>query len=979
MRWVDEAVEQLRKALWALPVIAGLLVAALISGLVWGVEQTAREQRQQEADSLLLEQLATLRAQLESELNTTIFLTYGLSAYVAANPSFSTDEVNRLVDDLLRRSRHVSHVAFAPGNVISHVHPMAGNEAAIGLDFMRVPQQRTAVELAMGSHQLVVTGPVDLVQGGRALATRDPVYSRDGEQPVYWGLVTTIIRLESLAEAAGLGQDNRILDVAVRDETTGQIILGESSLFNSDTQRLTIRLPGAAWEMAGTPVGGATAMENSPWAVLGYAFALVAGGMSWRLLGQGLALRVSEQRYRSFIQSLPDGVCITQAGQFRYINPRLAELTGHAPEELEGHAIVEVVHPDDRPMLLEARRQRMSGEAQFTENDVRVRRADGSLFTARLNTSLIEWAGQPAALTTVTDITERQELQRALTESRDRLAALMQALPDVAFVLDRQGQCLDAFGGTQSQLFSDAQGMIGRNLLATMRAELADRCLAIIEQALGRGCMQTLVYSVDGPDHTQQWVEARVVPLGHDAAERVTVLWLAFDITSHKRTELSLRQREAAFQALVENSPDVISRMDRQLRFVYISPAVESYSGITPEEHLGKTALEVGVPADLAEIWEEQFARVFAGEGIQSTEFRFASPDGQILYFESRAIPEYSADGQVQTVLVIDREITDRKRNENQLRLAASVFHNTSEAMLVADADRQVVRCNPSFTRLTGYRLGDIVGRPTAYLRTQSAEGMLGDDCWELVHSRGHWEGEVTAHRQDGDEFAAWLTVNAIRDQDNRISHYLLVLEDISHRKRWEEQLRHEATHDALTGLPNRTLLTDRLTVALAQAKRANQTLALLFLDLDNFKPINDALGHRAGDRVLRIVGERMRQCVRETDTVARLGGDEFVVVLMPPTDDAAVENIARMLLSKLPEPIVMQDQRFEVSASIGIARYPRDGASADVLLNAADAAMYDAKSQGRARYQFYAPLPDTNVGELAGESRIQRTDGPNS
>ncbi len=945
------------------PLIVGLLILMLVAGIVQTLDSSVREQRQQELEARTLEEMARLRAQLESELNTTIFLTHGLAAYVAANPELQDDAVERMARNLLRRSVHVRHVALAPDNVVSHIYPLEGNEAALGLDYLQQPAQRVAVERAMEQRQLVVAGPVDLVQGGRALATREPIYLDTEGNAEYWGLVTSIIRMGSLMEAAGFHEHGEV-PAALRDRDSGTIIHGDPALFRDGVLRLPVRLPGADWELAGLPADSASVPLQAPWTALGYLFALLAGGMAWRISHQGLRIRASERQYRTLIENLPDGVCITRGGRFQLINPRLAAMTGYQPAELRGRPITDLVHPEDRDTIQAQSRRALRGTHPASEFDTRVLRADGTILHTRLNTSLITWDTGSAALTTVTDITERKKLQAALEESRDRLAAMIEALPDVAYLLNADGICLDVFGGRDSRLADASRDLVGRNLGDVLPADAAQRCQDVIHQAIASGRLQILIYSqpsTEADANCTQWFEARAVPLRRAPREQPAVLWLAFDITSHKEIELQLRRRETSFQALVENSPDVISRMDRELRYLYISPSVEHYSGIPPEAHIGRTSWEVGVPAELAERWEAQFRRVFAGEGPQTLEFSLRAPDGQMLYFESRAMPEPGPDGTIDTILVIDREITAQKRNESQLRLAASVFHNTSEAMLVSDAEHRVVRCNPAFARLTGFRQQDLIGRTPEYLRAQSANGLLPDDCWELVASSGHWEGEVAAHRHDGEAFAAWLTISAIRDVQQEITHYLLVVDDISLRKRWEQRMRHEATHDPLTSLPNRTLLLDRLQVTLAQARRNGQPLALLFIDLDNFKPINDDLGHRVGDRVLRVLAGRMREGIRQTDTVARLGGDEFVVVLMPPTPFPVVENIARDLLSKIPEPIELHGDRHMVTASIGIARYPEDGDTPEALINAADAAMYEAKSSGRARYQFRTPATAPN------------------
>ncbi|MCH8505845.1 MAG: sensor domain-containing diguanylate cyclase [Ectothiorhodospiraceae bacterium] len=293
------------------------------------------------------------------------------------------------------------------------------------------------------------------------------------------------------------------------------------------------------------------------------------------------------------------------------------------------------------------------------------------------------------------------------------------------------------------------------------------------------------------------------------------------------------------------------------------------------------------------------------------------------------------------------------------------MFQHSSEAMLVTDAHRRVVRCNPAYSRLTGYRVGDIVGRPSPLLTTAEQGGVMDAQAWEELLREGHWEGEILARRHNGEPFPAWVNINGIRDDSDAVSHFLLAMEDISSRKRHEEQLRHDATHDPLTGLPNRTLLLDRLRVAMAQARRNQHELALLFIDLDGFKPVNDAHGHRFGDAMLGVLAQRLRESVRETDTVARLGGDEFIVVLSPPSGLEVADAIATEVLTQLSRSVTLQGHQCQVGASIGISRYPLDGVEAEALIMAADEAMYRAKTEGRGRACYFSD-------SIAASSRIR-------
>lgn len=279
--------------------------------------------------------------------------------------------------------------------------------------------------------------------------------------------------------------------------------------------------------------------------------------------------------------------------------------------------------------------------------------------------------------------------------------------------------------------------------------------------------------------------------------------------------------------------------------------------------------------------------------------------------------------------------------------LAAAIFAATDEAMLITD-DRQVIlSVNPAFERVTGYRAAEAVGHTPRMLSSGRHDTQFYSEMWGTLLHDGHWHGEIWNRRKSGELYVQRITLSVLRDEDRRITNYVAVFNDITTSKREADRIRHLANHDSLTRLPNRVLLQDRTEQALAQAARGGGQTALLFLDLDGFKEVNDKLGHLTGDRVLEAVAERLGRCVRESDTVARLGGDEFVVLLPVVKSVGDVQKLAEKLLMVLAEPLVFGDGEAKIGASIGVALYPRDGDDGETLLAAADEAMYQAKRQG--------------------------------
>ena len=310
-----------------------------------------------------------------------------------------------------------------------------------------------------------------------------------------------------------------------------------------------------------------------------------------------------------------------------------------------------------------------------------------------------------------------------------------------------------------------------------------------------------------------------------------------------------------------------------------------------------------------------------------------------------------------------------RRQSTGELQLLASVFEHNPQGIMITDADHRIRNVNPAFSRITGWSEDDVVGRRDSML--SAGRDPLGqrDEIRSSLDAGGIWTGELWSRRQDGEVYPEQRTVVAVRDTAHRLRHYVNIFNDISGEKFAAERIHRLAHYDATTELPNRVLLQDRLLHAINRAARTGGQLALLFLDLDGFKQINDTLGHAAGDELLRTVGARLLSRLRKIDVVARLGGDEFAVVLGDVGEPSDVQGICDQLLAVVTEPYELGDRQGWVTTSIGIAMFPQDGADVQSLLKHADAAMYQAKAHGKNRYSFYEPEMNRRA-----EERLQLT-----
>jgi diguanylate cyclase (GGDEF)-like protein/PAS domain S-box-containing protein len=319
-----------------------------------------------------------------------------------------------------------------------------------------------------------------------------------------------------------------------------------------------------------------------------------------------------------------------------------------------------------------------------------------------------------------------------------------------------------------------------------------------------------------------------------------------------------------------------------------------------------------------------------------------------------KRIPAKTCRGNTYRIGGIKNPGTKIKRVEEKLRLAATVLETINEAVIVTDQDNRIISVNPAFAAITGYSLEDVIGKDPHILSSDSHPAKFYKQLWKSLDTTGSWSGEIWNRRKTGEVYVEWLSIKQIRDEKGNITHHVGMFYDISKRKATEENLERRAHYDFLTGLPNRFLFADRLHQAMAVAKREKGHLALMYLDLDKFKPVNDQHGHHTGDLLLKEAAKRLLECVRESDTVSRIGGDEFLV-LLPVTEekqDALV--VAEKILLAFNKPFEIEGQNLQISSSIGIAFYPEHGSDEKLLIEAADSAMYQAKKSGRNNVQVF-------------------------
>jgi diguanylate cyclase (GGDEF)-like protein/PAS domain S-box-containing protein len=437
------------------------------------------------------------------------------------------------------------------------------------------------------------------------------------------------------------------------------------------------------------------------------------------------------------------------------------------------------------------------------------------------------------------------------------------------------------------------------------------------------------------------------------------------DNSLRKQAESELKESEERFRATFQQAAVGIAHVAPDGRWLRVNRKLCEIVGYSREELLQRHFQDITYPDDLTKDLN-LMRQVLAGElDHYSMEKRYLRKAGGMVWVSLTVSLVRTPAGLPKYFISVVEDISLRKRTEASLHLSQRAMESSGNGILITDClqpDNPLVYVNPAFERITGYSTDEVLGRNCRFLlgadHDQPGTFMLRQAVAEQIEARV----VLRNYRKDGTLFWNELYVAPVRDKDGTVTHYVGVQNDISEQKIAEENLRHIATHDSLTGLPNRNLLQDRVSQAIGYAERVKRELAVLFIDIDRFKNINDSLGHAVGDALIVVIAQRLRAAVRIVDTVARVGGDEFVVVLTDLHRESDIDKILASLLAAITQPVAADGHELAVTGSIGISVYPRDGHDVSTLLKNADTAMYRAKDAGRNGYRFYAQEMNANA-----------------
>jgi len=803
------------------PIAVGLVLFAGVSAS-FELGRLDIERRAANERSRVTAELGTVRARLHGIIQSTFSSTDGLIHLVQLSGGIDQSLFDGMARLAIGKNPHIRNITLAPNDRIAMVYPLGGNEKALGFRYVTNPEQYRTVQRARAERHAILAGPVELVQGGRGLINRSPLFIDRRDGPHYWGTVSVVAFVDSIFEDSGITA-NPDIAIAIRGKdgqgAEGDLVVGDAALFQQAPVTMAMPIPGGEWQLAARPVAGwsSGSVFDSTYFYLGMLNTLVVAGVfgmvalqSRRMRLKNLvlerevqermraesALREEEERFRTLFDSSPDPAWILEGGTFSACNEAAVRMLGHASADdvlfLRPVDLSPELQPDGEPSATKA--ERMIALAQ--KNGIHRfewihRRADGSDFPAEVTLSTITLQGKQALYCAWRDISERKAAEATLRAHRELLQAIVDSAGAVIYVFDSDGRLLLC-----NHQFEVAVGCRREDVIGKRRSEFMPRDVAA----------------------------------EHEANDQLVM-------ASRARTSFEERNIEA----------------------------------------------------------------------------------GGVRYYLTVKCPVIER-GELRAVVGISTDITERRQSEDQLRLASTIITTTAEGVLITNEKAQIISVNRAFTEITGYTEAEVLGHSPNVLRSERQDPDFYQRMWASLAQGDVWQGEIWNRRKSGEIFPEWLTITAIRDKQGSVCNYVGVFSDISSLKRSQEQLERLAHFDPLTDLPNRFLFQDRLSHAIERAQRQPHQLAILLMDLDGFKTVNDSLGHPVGDRLLQEVAERLKASVRVDDTVARLGGDEFALILPELSDGSDAVEVIRKILTNIQEPFNLDGVSAMVTGSIGVS-----------------------------------------------------------
>ena len=678
-----------------------------------------------------------------------------------------------------------------------------------------------------------------------------------------------------------------------------------------------------------------------------------------QLLASKHALQQENEKNMALLRSASDGIHILDTeGNIIEVSDSFCEMLGYRREEMIGMNVSRW----DAGLLgkeLAASLGRQFAQHERSLFETRHRRKDGSVFDVEISGLSLQLEGRSVLFNSARDITERKEKDDQLRQSKRRLEELLEnmssgvavyrATPDGAdfvFVnINRSSERMDQVR---------REDLIGKTLMEVYPGSEEMGLLGAFRRVWQSGKAEHFPVSLYRDERIAGWRENYIYRL-----ESGEIIAIYDDVTERMQLQEALRHERDFMDAIFQSAGTLILALDREGNIVRFNRAAEEFTGYRFAEVKNKPFFWKNflLPEQRGDV-EAVFNLALSGTIKTRYENVWVARNGEERIFDWSNTLLLDDKGEMRFLITVGIDITERKRADDYLRLISSVFHYADEGIVITDRKASILEVNPAFSRITGYDREEALGKNPRILHSDRHDQAFYETLWGELLEKGHWSGEIWNKRKNGEVYPERLTLSVVKNEEGETLRYIGLFSDITHIKTHQQQLERMAHHDALTGLPNRMLLNDRLDMALAQAKRGGEKLAVCFMDLDGFKPVNDTFGHKAGDILLVEVAKRLLAISRATDTVARLGGDEFVLIFQDISGEAECGQMLSRIMEVIGQPFHIDGHDIRVSASIGVALYP-DDTDGDSLLRHADQAMYVAKQTGRGRFHFFDASTD--------------------
>lgn len=690
--------------------------------------------------------------------------------------------------------------------------------------------------------------------------------------------------------------------------------------------------------------------------VASIAVASVVSGLIIYFLAVLAQTQQDNQYLTSIISACPIPIALNDVAQnILLLNPEFTRVFGYTPDDIPTlrhwwpkaypDADYRQWVADTWQSHLDAMR---ANGGTFEPLEIKVCCKNGETKTIFATATPLEPSYRGLHLVVLYDISEKARTADALRESYTILQSIIETIPMRVFWKDLKSRYL----GCNTAFARDGGETGPTHIVGRLDSELTWADQAELYRADDQQVIQSGESKLDfeepqtTPEGQTIWLRTSKTPLRDNQANVIGVLGVYDDITERKQFEHELWLAKA----MLDKSETAFFTLNASGKIKYVNDCACFSLGYNRAELLDMFPWDFD--PDFPETAWPALWQSLQNDKFVNFESRHRHKDGHV--FNVGITAHYIVYNGEAVSFTIAQDISERKRIETQLRIAATAFE-AQEGMVITNAEAIILNINRSFTELTGFEAEDVIGRKMNVLKSGIHDAAFYREMWATIAKSGYWQGEIWNRRKNGDLYPEWLTISSVKDQAGAVTHYVGTMLDITARKEQEEAVKHLAHFDALTELPNRILLTDRLRQALAQVRREKAKLALMFLDLDKFKPVNDKLGHGIGDLLLREVAKRLQACIkRETDTVARLGGDEFVILLSHIDHAQDATLVAENVVHVLKQPFEIEHHIITISISLGIALYPSHGIDAKTLLKRADNAMYQAKEAGRSCFKFF-------------------------